>query len=90
MRKGFDVSSLGANAICIKFDFVKTFFSFPRWPMEMALKGELVVSFHTGQQKVGMHCHYHSTVRQQYLTLYHHPYLRWRGQMERHHFYYEN
>lgn len=54
------------------------FFSFPQWPMGMALMGERVVRFHTERQKVGIHCHHHSSVKEQYLTLYRYPHLVWR------------
>lgn len=82
-EKGFNVSSLGANAICIKFDFVKTFFLLPPIAHGNVLKCVLVAVFHTGRQKVGIHWHYHCTVKEQYIVLYCYPYLVWRRQMGR-------
>lgn len=57
----------------------KLFFYFPQSPMGMALKVELLVCFNTGTKKMGIHCHYHGSVKELYITLYHYPCLVLRG-----------
>ena len=77
-EKGFNVSSLGANAICIKSDFVQTFSfsSLPLRPTWTAFKGGTlpphvfrVFRYWT----TGSGNHRHCAVKEQHITQYFYP-----------------
>lgn len=77
-EKGFNVSSLGANAICIKSDFVQTFLFSPSPPVAH------VDGFKGGTLPPHVFCvfrywttgsgnHYHRAEREQHITQYFYP-----------------
>lgn len=77
-EKGFNVSSLGANAICIKSDFnPKHFFSsLPLWSTWTTLKGELyrhMFSLCLDDWMTGSGNHYPCAVKEQNITQYFYP-----------------